>query len=73
MTVWSEIELADRFLDGRLIGITGSNGKTTTTSLIHHILHVAEFSTVVAGNIGTPLISRVAQTTEPHHHRRRTQ
>jgi UDP-N-acetylmuramoylalanine--D-glutamate ligase len=64
ITVWSEIELADRFLDGRLIGITGSNGKTTTTSLIHHILQVAGFSTMVAGNIGTPLISRVALTSE---------
>jgi UDP-N-acetylmuramoylalanine--D-glutamate ligase len=60
ITVWSEIELADRFLDGRLIGITGSNGKTTTTSLVHHILRVAGFSSMVAGNIGTPLISRVA-------------
>ncbi len=64
ITVWSEIELADRFLDGRLIGITGSNGKTTTTSLVHHILEVAGFSTLVAGNIGTPLISRVNLTTE---------
>jgi UDP-N-acetylmuramoylalanine--D-glutamate ligase len=64
ITVWSEIELADRFLDGRLIGITGSNGKTTTTSLVYHILKVAGFSTMVAGNIGTPLISRVAFTTE---------
>lgn len=64
ITVWSEIELADRFLDGRLIGITGSNGKTTTTSLVHHILQVAGFSTMVAGNIGTPLISRVALTSE---------
>ena len=60
ITIWSEIELADRFLDGRLIAITGSNGKTTTTSLVHHILRVAGFSTMVAGNIGTPLISRVA-------------
>src|SRR3984885_9045774 len=60
ITVWSEIELADRFLDGRLMGITGSNGKTTTTSLVHHILRVAGFSSMVAGNIGTPLISRVA-------------
>jgi UDP-N-acetylmuramoylalanine--D-glutamate ligase len=64
ITVWSEIELADRFLDGRLIGITGSNGKTTTTSLVHHLLKVAGFSTMVAGNIGTPLISRVALTSE---------
>jgi UDP-N-acetylmuramoylalanine--D-glutamate ligase len=62
LTIWSEIELADRFLDGRLIAITGSNGKTTTTSLVHHILRVAGFSTIVAGNIGTPLISRVALT-----------
>jgi UDP-N-acetylmuramoylalanine--D-glutamate ligase len=62
LTIWSEIELADRFLEGRLIAITGSNGKTTTTSLVHHILRVAGFSTIVAGNIGTPLISRVALT-----------
>ena len=33
VTIWSEIELADRFLDGRMIGITGSNGKTTTSLL----------------------------------------
>ncbi len=62
VTIWSEVELADRFLDGRLIGITGSNGKTTTTSLIEHILKNAGFSTILAGNIGTPLISRVEQT-----------
>ena len=62
VTIWSEVELADRFLDGRLIGITGSNGKTTTTSLIEHILKDAGFPTVLAGNIGTPLISRVGQT-----------
>ena len=64
VTIWSEVELADRFLDGRLIGITGSNGKTTTTSLIEHILKNAGFSTILAGNIGTPLISRVEQTTD---------
>jgi UDP-N-acetylmuramoylalanine--D-glutamate ligase len=64
ITIWSEIELADRFLDGRLIGITGSNGKTTTTSLIAHILKSAGFSTILAGNIGTPLISRVEQTND---------
>ena len=57
--VWSEIELAYRFLEGRLIGITGSNGKTTTTSLVEHILRSAEFQTILAGNIGTPLISCV--------------
>ena len=57
--VWSEIELAWRFLRGRLICITGSNGKTTTTSLIGHILETAGVPVQAAGNIGTPLISRV--------------
>jgi len=64
VTIWSEVELADRFLEGRLIGITGSNGKTTTTSLIEHILKAAGFFTILAGNIGTPLISRVEQTSD---------
>lgn len=62
--VWSEIELADRFLNGRLIGITGSNGKTTTTSLIDHILSNSGFSALLAGNIGTPLIDVVEKTTD---------
>jgi UDP-N-acetylmuramoylalanine--D-glutamate ligase len=64
VTIWSEIELASRFLKGRLIGITGSNGKTTTTSLIEHILKNAGFSTILAGNIGTPLISYVEKTND---------
>jgi UDP-N-acetylmuramoylalanine--D-glutamate ligase len=64
VTIWSEIELADRFLKGRLIGITGSNGKTTTTSLIEHILRSAGIPTILAGNIGTPLIARVDQTND---------
>jgi UDP-N-acetylmuramoylalanine--D-glutamate ligase len=58
-TIWSEIELAYRFLQGKLVGITGSNGKTTTTSLVEHILRTASFPTILAGNIGTPLISCV--------------
>jgi UDP-N-acetylmuramoylalanine--D-glutamate ligase len=62
VTIWSEIELAYRFLQGPLIGITGSNGKTTTTALIEHILRNAGFPTILAGNIGTPLISRVADS-----------
>jgi UDP-N-acetylmuramoylalanine--D-glutamate ligase len=64
VTIWSEVELAGRFLKGRLIGITGSNGKTTTTSLIEHILKDAGFSTILAGNIGTPLIARVEQSSD---------
>ena len=57
-TVWSEIELAYRFLpaNSRLIGITGSNGKTTTTSLVAHILRSCGLPAILAGNIGTPLI-----------------
>jgi UDP-N-acetylmuramoylalanine--D-glutamate ligase len=62
VNIWSEIELAGRFLKGRLIGITGSNGKTTTTSLIGHILKSAGFPTLVAGNIGSPLIGCVEET-----------
>jgi UDP-N-acetylmuramoylalanine--D-glutamate ligase len=58
-TIWSEIELAYHFLHGTLIGITGSNGKTTTTALVGHILRTAGFPTVIAGNIGTPLLSGV--------------
>jgi UDP-N-acetylmuramoylalanine--D-glutamate ligase len=59
VVVWSEIELAYRFMKGRLIGITGSNGKTTTTSLVEHILKTAGMQTILAGNIGTPLIGCV--------------
>jgi UDP-N-acetylmuramoylalanine--D-glutamate ligase len=59
ITIWSEIELAYRFMKGRLIGTTGSNGKTTTTSLVEHILKTAGMQTILAGNIGTPLIGCV--------------
>src|SRR5271157_2411437 len=61
ITIWSEIELAYRFLEGKLIGITGSNGKTTTTTLIHHILKSASVPTILAGNVGTALISCVEE------------
>ncbi len=56
----SEVELAARFIRGRLIGVTGSNGKTTTTTLIGELLSQAGFLTQIGGNIGTPLISLVA-------------
>ncbi len=59
ITVWSEIELAYRFLEGELIGITGSNGKTTTTTLVYHILKTAGLKAILAGNVGTPLIACV--------------
>ena len=57
--VWSEIELAWRLLRGKLIAITGSNGKTTTTSLVAHILKTADIPTLVGGNIGVPLLALV--------------
>jgi UDP-N-acetylmuramoylalanine--D-glutamate ligase len=64
ITVWSEIELAYRFLEGKLIGITGSNGKTTTTTLVHHILKAGAMNAYLAGNVGTPLISEVEKMDE---------
>jgi UDP-N-acetylmuramoylalanine--D-glutamate ligase len=57
--VIGEIELASRYLQGRIVAITGSNGKTTTTSLIAELLKDAGLPTQVGGNIGTPLISLV--------------
>lgn len=57
--VIGEVELAARFLQGRIVAITGSNGKTTTTSLIGELLKDAGLPTQVGGNIGTPLISLV--------------
>ena len=61
ITIWSEIELAYRFMEGELIGITGSNGKTTTTTLVHHILIAGGKNALLAGNVGTPLIAYVEQ------------
>ncbi|MGH9875736.1 MAG: UDP-N-acetylmuramoyl-L-alanine--D-glutamate ligase [Pyrinomonadaceae bacterium] len=57
--VIGEVELASRYLKGRIVAITGSNGKTTTTSLIGELLKDAGLQTLVGGNIGTPLISLV--------------
>jgi UDP-N-acetylmuramoylalanine--D-glutamate ligase len=62
--VIGEIELASRFLKGRVVGITGSNGKTTTTTLAGEIMKDAGFHTLVGGNIGTPLVSLVAESRE---------
>ncbi|MEP6568465.1 MAG: UDP-N-acetylmuramoyl-L-alanine--D-glutamate ligase [Acidobacteriota bacterium] len=57
--VIGEVELASRYLKGRIVAITGSNGKTTTTSLVSALLKDGGLPTLVGGNIGTPLISLV--------------
>jgi UDP-N-acetylmuramoylalanine--D-glutamate ligase len=62
--VIGEIELAYRFMKGRIVGITGSNGKTTTTSLIGELLKNAGITTQVGGNIGTTLLSLAESSTE---------
>jgi UDP-N-acetylmuramoylalanine--D-glutamate ligase len=59
-----ELELASRFLAGRTIAITGSNGKTTTTTLIGQILADAGVSTLVGGNIGLPVIELAREATD---------
>jgi UDP-N-acetylmuramoylalanine--D-glutamate ligase len=62
--VIGEVELAYRFLKGRIVGITGSNGKTTTTTLIGQILSDAGITTQVGGNIGTPLLDLTETSTD---------
>ncbi len=62
--VIGEIELASRFLKGKIVGITGSNGKTTTTTLIGKILSDSGLKTQVGGNIGTPLLNLVESSTD---------
>src|SRR4029453_17776384 len=57
--VIGEIELAFRYLKGRTVGITGSNGKTTTTALIGELLRDAGMTVQVGGNIGQALSSMV--------------
>jgi UDP-N-acetylmuramoylalanine--D-glutamate ligase len=64
IAIWSEIELAWRYLRGKLVAITGSNGKTTTTSLVGHILRTSNIPTHVGGNIGTPLLSFVERSSD---------
>ena len=60
----SEIEFAGRYTNSKMICITGSNGKTTTTSLIYHIFKSAGYDAGLAGNIGHSLALQVAE--EPH-------
>jgi len=61
--VIGEVELASRFLKGRIVAITGSNGKTTTTTLAGEIIAAGGQKALVGGNIGTPAITLVDRET----------
>ena len=61
--VIGEVELASQFFPGRIVAITGSNGKTTTTTLAGEIVAAAGYRAAVGGNIGTPAISLVEAAT----------
>ena len=61
----SEIEFAGRYTDAKMICITGSNGKTTTTLLTHHILTSAGIDAGLAGNVGNSLALQVAESPHP--------
>src|SRR5204863_8342767 len=61
--VIAEIELAARWLQGRVIAITGTKGKSTTTALTGRLLEAAGFKVAVGGNIGTPLSAQVSEST----------
>jgi UDP-N-acetylmuramoylalanine--D-glutamate ligase len=61
--VIAEIELASRWLQGRLIAITGTKGKSTTTALTGRMLEAAGFRVLVGGNIGSPLSAQVSEST----------
>jgi UDP-N-acetylmuramoylalanine--D-glutamate ligase len=60
VNVIGEVELAGMYLQGRIIGITGSNGKTTTTAMVGHILRESGIAAQVGGNIGTAVTAMVA-------------
>lgn len=65
--VISEIEFAGRYSNAKMICITGSNGKTTTTMLIYHLLKCAGLKVGLAGNIGNSLARQVAQTPQEYY------
>ncbi len=65
--VISEIEFAGRYTNAKMIGITGTNGKTTTTLLTHHILKKAGLNAGLAGNVGKSLAMQVAEENYDHY------
>lgn len=66
--VIGELELASRWVKGRLLAITGTKGKSTTTTLVGRMLRTAGFRVLVGGNIGVPLSAQVDESTEDTMH-----
>ncbi|MBR4407048.1 MAG: UDP-N-acetylmuramoyl-L-alanine--D-glutamate ligase [Clostridia bacterium] len=62
--IMSELELGAYFCKGKIFAITGTNGKTTTSTLLHHIFTHAQKETFLCGNVGTPISEIAPQTTE---------
>jgi len=67
ISVISEIEFAAQYTDANIIGITGSNGKTTTTMLTHHILKGGELNVAIGGNIGDSFAKEVVDNGYEHY------
>ena len=61
---YGEVELAYRFSEGDLISVTGTNGKSTTTALIHHVLKTCGLKTFIGGNYGIPFSDFALETTK---------
>ena len=64
LPVIGELELAARFLKGNMLAVTGSNGKTTTTTLLGEILKAGGLPTLVGGNIGLPVVALIDDSTD---------
>lgn len=65
LPIWGEVELAYQFSKGKIVGITGTNGKTTTTALVGEIMKTFYESVFVVGNIGVPYTQMVSHMSEP--------
>jgi UDP-N-acetylmuramoylalanine--D-glutamate ligase len=64
LPIIGELELAGRFLKGKILAVTGSNGKTTTTTLLGEILAAGGLPTLVGGNIGVPVVALIDSSTD---------
>ena len=64
LPVIGELELAARFLKGKMLAVTGSNGKTTTTTMLGEILAAGGLTTLVGGNIGVPVVALIDDSTD---------